>query len=110
MYRVEKEKDFLNLICKCNKRLLKLLILGANKNQIYALCDIVLNLLHGNLNLNQKDFEKLSRKRKQLREFVKKNSIKKKKYIVQKGGFIQFLIPAIISGLSTIVSSIIEKS
>ena len=110
MSYVKKEKDFLNLICKCNKNLQKNMIKGANKNQIYAICEVVLNLLNGNIDLNEKDLIKLSHKRKQLRELIKKSSIKKKKYLVQKGGFIQFLIPAIISGLATIVSSVIEKS
>lgn len=107
---VEKEIHFLKLICNCDKKLKKHLIIGASKKQIHALCEIVLNLLNGNIKLSEKDFEKLSRKRKQLRELIKKSSLKKKKYLVQKGGFIQFLIPAIISGLATIVSSVIQKS
>ena len=86
------------------------MIKGANKNQIYALCEVVLNLLNGNINLEEKYLIKLHHKRKQLRELIKKNSIKKKKYLVQKGGFIQFLIPAIVSGLASIISSVIEKS
>jgi hypothetical protein len=39
----------------------------------------------------------------------KSNLASKKKILVQNGGFLQFLIPAVITGISEIVSSLISK-
>jgi len=110
MSRLNQNRNFLELLTHSNKKLQKSLIENASKDQIYSICEIVLNILNGNLNLDKKEIEKLARKKKQLRLLVNKGSIKNKKHLIQKGGFIQFLIPAIITGLASIVSSIIEKS
>ena len=45
-----------------------------------------------------------------LRDSIKHSSLSEKKHIlIQKGGFLQFVIPAVISGLATIISSVISK-
>lgn len=110
MSHVLKNKNFLQLLTKSNKKIQKSMIKNASKEQIKSICEIVLNLLSGNIKLDQEDLSKLYKKRNSLRELIKKQSIKKKKYLIQKGGFIQFLIPALISGLATVISSVIQKS
>lgn len=110
MSHVLKNKNFLQLLTNSNKKIQKSMIKNASKEQIKAICEIVLNLLSGNINLDQKDLVKLHKKRKTLRDLIKKQSIKKKKYLIQKGGFIQLLLPALISGLATVISSVIQKS
>lgn len=104
-----KNKNFLQLLTNSNKKIQKSLIKNATKDQIKAICEVVLNLLSGNIKLSQEDHSKLYKKRNSLRELVKKQSIKKKKYLIQKGGFIQFLVPALISGLATVLSAVIQK-
>ena len=45
----------------------------------------------------------------QLRKIVQKSTLKeKKKILVQHGGFLQYLIPAAITGISEIISSLIR--
>lgn len=110
MSHVLKNKNFLQLLTKSNKKIQKSMIKNASKEQIKSICEIILNLLSGNIKLDQEDLSKLYKKRNSLRELIKKQSIKKKKYLIQKGGFIQFLIPALISGLATVISSVIQKS
>lgn len=104
-----KNKNFLQLLTNSNKKLQKSMIKNASKDQIKAICEVVLNLLSGNIKLNQEDLSKLYKKRKSLRELLKRQSIKKKKYLIQKGGFIQFLVPALISGLATVLSSVFQQ-
>jgi len=110
MDRIEKNKNFLQLLCTSNSNLQKALIKNASKDQIFSICEIILNLLNGNLKIREDDLQKLSKKKKLLRELIKKgSSIKKKKFLIQRGGFLQFLIPALITGLASVVSSVIEK-
>ena len=107
MNRIKNNKDFLNLLCKSKKKFRKFLIQNASKEQIYSICEIVLNILNGNLKVSDKN--KLSKKRKLLRKIIQKSSLKKKRYLIQKGGFLEILIPSIVSGLASIISNIISE-
>ena len=76
-----------------------------------AICESVFKMLQGNLDINLKsDLENLAKYKIIFRKLIKKSNLKtKKKILVQHGGFLQFLIPAVITGISSIVSSIISK-
>jgi hypothetical protein len=65
------------------------------KNAVFYLAKLILNVKNSN------NVGKHSKKNTQHKE--------KKKLIIQKGGFLQILIPAIISGLASIISSVISK-
>jgi hypothetical protein len=79
-------------------------------NAMTALCDVVHNVLNGNINISDKDKKKLIKYKKSLRFICKHSSLDhKKKYLRQKGGFLQYLIPAVVTGLSSIISSYISK-
>lgn len=110
MSKVLSNQEFLRYLCNCKSKQQKLIIKNATKDQINAICEIILNILNGNLKINELQFKKFSSKKSVLRQIVNKNSLKKKKYLIQKGGFLQLLIPSIISGLATVVASIINKS
>ena len=110
MSQVDKNKNFLKLLCNSNKKLRKSLIQNGSKDQINSLCEIVLNLLNGNIKISDEKLNKLSKKRNSLKQFIQKNvAIKKKKYLIQRGGFLEILIPAIISGLASVVTTLIDK-
>jgi hypothetical protein len=80
-------------------------------NAMTAVCDLVYNVLNGNINISVKDKKKLVKYKKSLRFICKHSSLEhKKKYLKQKGGFLQYLIPAAITGISSIISSLINKS
>jgi hypothetical protein len=75
-----------------------------------ALCDVIHNVLEGNINISAKDKKKLARYKRQIRYICKRSTLNhKKKYLSQNGGFLQFLIPAAISGIASIISSFISK-
>ena len=84
---IESNKEFLCYLCKSNKKVRKILINLANKKQIYALCEIILNILNGNLQVDDKQYKKLAKYKKNLRKLINKTTIKEKKHIIQKGGF-----------------------
>lgn len=74
-----------------------------DKNLIDCFCECSKNILKGNVPLTTAQLRKLRREKHNLRQLaVKKTSLKKKRKILQKGGFLgALLIPALsaISGL-----------
>ena len=93
-----------------NKKNHRELINNADTKFMTALCDLVHNILEGNINISIKERKKLYKYRNQLRHLCKHSTLEhKKKYLLQKGGFLQFLIPAAIAGISSIISSWISK-
>lgn len=110
MSKVKLNQEFLNLLCKSKPKLQKSLINNASKVQIDSICEIILNILNGNLKVSENEFKRLNLKKSLLRTLIKRGPLKKKKFLIQRGGFLQVLIPSIIAGLATVVSSIIEKA
>jgi len=103
-------KELLLAISKCKTCMRKAIINKSDKKLVNSICEMVFNLINGNLNINNSDFQKLKKYKTSLRKLVKKSNLaSKKKILVQNGGFLQFLIPAVITGISEIVSSLISK-
>jgi hypothetical protein len=108
---------FLTKLSKCKNCKRLSLLKNADKEQIDAICQIVYNLLEGRLPITEKLKLKLSDFRHSLRKITKVSNLKtKKKILVQNGGFLQFLLPAIlpllpslISAAATVTSSLISK-
>lgn len=109
MGSVETNKDFLRFLISSSKKSRSKLISAASKKEINSICEIILNILKGNIPLSDDLKSSLSRRKKKLRQLVKRVKLSTKKKILQTGGFLQFLIPAIITGLSTFASSLIKK-
>jgi len=88
------------------------IIMNADKELIYTLCECILNLLNGNINISDEKFNQLKSYKHSFRKILDKklNLKSKKKLIIQKGGFLEILLPAVISGLSAIISSAISSS
>ena len=107
MERVLRNEIFLKFLNLSKNNTRKSVICCSNKDQILSICDCVFNILNGNLGINKIHEYKLYKKRKHLRHLLKKSSIKTKKKILQTGGFLNILIPAIISGLSSIATAFI---
>lgn len=69
-----------------------------NKDLIHCICECAQNLLHGKVPLNKHQKTDLSRRKKSLRELVKRKvSLAKKKKIIQSGGFLGALLGPIVS-------------
>ena len=71
----------------------------AGRELVQCICDCVLNVLNGNIQLEPEEKQRLGRHKEKLRELVKKKtSDKKRKHLIQEGGFLGALIP-ILGGL-----------
>jgi hypothetical protein len=88
----------------------KLIIQKADKRLVKAICEIVYNLLNKNLQISQSEKHKLLKYRKSLIKLCDRNSlVTKKKILIQQGGFLQLILPALIGGLAQIISSAISN-
>ena len=107
--RITDNLHLLNLLCTCNNKQRLALIETLNKDQILAICECVDNVLGGNVELNKATFNEINKKRKLLREIVKKkpSQRKKKQALVQVGGALPALLIPAISLVSSIIGSLI---
>jgi hypothetical protein len=51
--RVEKNVDYLKILCKCKSNMRKVIITNADKDLINTICECVYNCLNGNIELNK---------------------------------------------------------
>ena len=100
--------SILKLICLKYR---KAILISADKKLVEAICQSIHNVLVGNINISALDREKLKKFRKTLHQLLEKSSLKtKKKILIQRGGFLQFLIPAVVSGIANKISSVISSN
>jgi hypothetical protein len=104
--RVKRNLHLLTSIATCKKCLRNTIIQKGNKDFINSIIECVDNLLRDNIPLEESEFKKVSKAKSTLRKLVKKSSLaEKKKLLIQKGGFLQFLIPAAVSVISSLISN-----
>ena len=110
--RCIKHRDFLNIISKSKRKLRCAILANCNKDQLFSICECVLNICNGNIQIDKRNYLILKKYKKIFKKVLdRKIDFKsKKKLLVQKGGFLQFLIPAVISGIANIVSAAISKN
>lgn len=76
---------------------------NADANLIKTICEIIHNILRGNVNLKPETRSALEKYKKELRclACTKRNTQKKRKIIIQKGaGFVPLIIGSILSSLA----------
>ena len=84
----------------------KQMIKNGDKELINAICETCKNILKANVPLTPSQKRRLCRHKRTLRELVKKKvSLKRKKQILQKGGFLGALITPILSLLGGLIGS-----
>ena len=111
MNRFKNNIKLLELLACSKSKLRNSIINGGSKELIYSVCDCILNVMNKNIKLKSKTFKELKPYKNTFKKLLKKSKLKdKKKLIIQKGGFLQYLIPAVISGISSIISTIIERN
>lgn len=106
---LKKHYHFLQILARSHPSQKKALLRTANNVQIKSICEICLNVLSGNINVNRK---KLKKYKNVLRTLAKKTTSiqrKKKMLINQSGGFLPVIAPAIISALGGILGRVIGK-
>ena len=107
--RLKKNIELLKLLKKCkNKNQIKVVLELADNDLIRCICDCTNNILLGNVKLSKKNKKNLENKAKHMRELLKpKKGIKKKrKYLIQHGGFI---LPALLTPIIGLASGLIGE-
>lgn len=108
--KIKRNFESLKVLSSCKKRMRNSIIKSSTQDLIDSICECILNLLNGNLSLSEDDEFRLGKYKNPLRKLLKKLSLKeKKKILIQKGGFLQILLPSVITGLASIISSLITK-
>jgi hypothetical protein len=88
----------------------KAFLKGCSKEFVQSICECVKNLLKGHVPLKSSHLKCLARHKQSLRKLaLKKTSLTSRKKILQKGGFLQLLIPSLISGLGSLIGSFVNK-
>lgn len=108
-HNLKKNYHFLQILARSHPLQRKALLQTANNTQIKCVCEICLNVLSGNINVNR---NKLKKYKNTLRTLAKKTiSIQKKKKMLvgQSGGFLPAIAPAIIAALGGILGRVISK-
>lgn len=96
----------LKLIEKCPKTLRKQLLRKLPIRAVKTICECCHNVLKGNIPLTPKQKKELSKHKTVLRKIASKKGALyvKKKLIVQRGGFLNILIPAAVGAISSLIN------
>lgn len=96
----------LRVIKSCPQNLRKQLLKTLAPDTIKAICECSLNVLNGNIPLSTQQKKQLTKYKSTLRKIAGKRGAlyTKKKLIIQRGGFLNILIPAAITAISSLFS------
>lgn len=104
MKQLRKHAQMLTALSSAKPNLQKAIIAGADKPLIDTLCDCANNILKGNVSLSTSQKSRLRRHKQSLRTLTQRNNLKRKKKILQSGGFLGSLLAPLLGVLGTILS------
>lgn len=110
--RLKRNINCLHLLADARRYQRDALINTASKDQLQCICDCANNFLAGNVPFTQDRINKLKRYQKQIRILANKNDPdleKKRKILVQYGGFLPLLLTPILSIASTLLADYLTK-
>ena len=108
---VVRNRDFLNRLHSCKRGQRSKIIKRATRDNINALSEVAINTLLGNIPLNPAQKSHLKRHRSKIRVLAHRHtSVKKKKdLLVQKGGFLPFLLTPLLSIIGGLAANALSK-
>ena len=78
-----------------------------SKECVTKVCECIKNVLNANLKIKPSHLKKLSRHKQTLRVLaLKRTSLAKRKKLLQKGGFLSILLPALIPAIASLLSGL----
>ena len=110
--RLERQAPLLKLLQKATPKVRKSMLKNycQNPDFVNCLCDCAKNVLKGNVRVSPAQLKVLRRGKLVLRQLaLKKTSAKKKKKIIQSGGFLP-LLGAIIPGVISLITGLINRN
>jgi hypothetical protein len=109
MQRLERNLDYIKVLCRCNPKQCKALLDGADPDLIKCLCECTSNVIKGNIPVSTGQRKKLSKYKTHLR-FLSDKKVplaKKKTKLVQKGGLLlPLLLPAVMSAVPSLIQQV----
>ena len=87
----------------------KLIVSKGDKNFYRAICVIILNILQGKIKLTEKETLLLQKYKNYLRKIIEPSTVKRKRILIQKGGFLSTLLPILLNGISIFTAIKNEK-
>lgn len=98
----------LQLINTCPKDLKKHLLRKLPTRSVKAICECALNVLKGNVPLSKNQKKSLGKYKTTLRKIgAKKGSLfTKKRLIIQHGGFLNILLPAALTAITSLINAV----
>jgi hypothetical protein len=107
--RLKKHASDIVYLQKTKPCIRKHLITKADRSLVDCLCECADNILRGNVPLTKLQKEKLKRNKAGLRPLTKQSvSLKKKKAILQRGGFMGSLLASIASVVAPLLSTLFQ--
>ena len=101
--RLIKHATVLKLLQKSSPSVVRHIIKKADRKLLNTLCECSLNILKGNIALSKPQLIRLKKYKSALRKLVeRKTSLKKKKDILQTGGFLSALLTPLLGVLGGI--------
>ena len=102
--RLGKHAETIKLLASSKPNLTKAIIKEGDKDLIFCLAEIALNILRGNVPLTPHHKTKLCKHKTALRTLVKtKTSLKRKRQILQSGGFLGAVLGPLLGTLATTI-------
>jgi hypothetical protein len=110
-YRLRRNFKYLKYLKKAKRGARCAFLKSADKDTIICLCDCVTNILKGNVKVKPKEKKALKRHKTALRELVqhRKGIEAKRKLLIQKGGFLPFLLAPILSAAGGLLGGLINN-
>jgi hypothetical protein len=109
--RLRANLDELKVLKKAKPKLRKSILKAADNDLITCLSECSHNVLNGNIQLSNKDKAALNKHKKTLRELAKRklSTAKRRKILLQKGGFLPALLAPILTVATTLLTELISK-
>ena len=110
-YRVKKHLDVLRVLKSAKPKLRSSILKAAEKELIQCLSECSHNVLAGNIKLSPKQRQALCKHRKSLRDLGRKQTKvdRKRKILIQKGGFLPALLTPILAIAGSLIGELVRK-
>ena len=110
MRRIKSNFHKLHTLKDAQPKLRKAIISNCDKDLVNCVIECALNLLHGNVKLSDCMRRKLRKYRRQLRTVDRRVTLaRKKKLIIQRGGFLVPLLSAVLPTLASLIYDGLKK-
>ena len=104
LININNQADILKTLANSHTKYQQAIISKADKNLVLAICDIIYNILYGNVKIDSETKNKLQKHKLFIRRVIKKSSLKKKKKILQQkgGNILSIVLPTLISAIASL--------